>query len=253
MRQQQPLQQQQKQPQPNPGHPQDRRAFEHGMAALQGEVSSVGAHMSIDSSVRLMYTRRIDAMAQELNQCVSDQRLNWQQAAEEAHRLRNTIMEWARGRSTPVGRSFAQNLKSEGVSLSTILDKKAAHRFQLPFERLSTEQRNLVFADVVKSAGKSNPQVTSRMQSFSYAGRSLMFLSMATSVYNIAQAEDRLGASAREAAIQGAGVGGGLAGGAMTAAAFAAGPAAVSMGAFVGGAMAAYAASSYFAPHVVMH
>lgn len=79
------------------------------------------------------------------------------------------------------------------------------------------------------------------MRNLSYAGRGLLVVSIALSVYTIATADDKAAATGREAAITGAGIGGGIAGGAIAGLACGLGaPVCVTIGAFVGGALGAF-------------
>ena len=82
------------------------------------------------------------------------------------------------------------------------------------------------------------------MRKLSYAGRGLIVISIALSVYTVATADDKLNAASREATITGAGIGGGLAGGAIAGLVCGPGaPVCVTVGAFVGGALAAFGVS----------
>jgi len=121
------------------------------------------------------------------------------------------------------------------------------HGPQTEFGRLSPSQQNAVYAEIVNSAGKSNPQVTLMMRRFSAAGRGLLVLSLAVSIYQVAIAEDHVAAAQREAAVTGAGIGGGIAGGALAGLACGPGaPVCVTVGAFVGGVLAAFGASYFW-------
>lgn len=93
----------------------------------------------------------------------------------------------------------------------------------------------------MKSAGKSRSTVTVAMRRLSYAGRSLIFVSVAISVYSVATSEDKLRTAGRELSATGAGIAGGVAGGALAGLACGPGaPVCVTVGAFVGGALAAF-------------
>ena len=79
------------------------------------------------------------------------------------------------------------------------------------------------------------------MARLSRAGRGLLVLSVAISVYSIATSDDPVRATGRELAVTGAGIGGGIAGGALAGLACGPGaPVCVTIGAFVGGALAAF-------------
>ncbi|MCA8953182.1 MAG: hypothetical protein KDE27_26965 [Planctomycetes bacterium] len=222
---------------------QGRQAFESTIQTLKGEIANVGAHLAIDAGARQAYALRIEEMANELRTQATSGRITWSQAAEQAQQTRNTIMEVIRGRSTPVGRALAESLKREGKTLNELVARKAMELFGagVDFNKLNPVQKNQVYAAIVKSAGKSNPKITAAMRTASRAGRALLFLSIAVSVYTVATADDPAAAAKREIAVTGAGIGGGILGGA--AAGLACGPGApvcVGIGAFVGGALAAF-------------
>lgn len=221
----------------------DRRMFEHAIEALQAEVANIGAQLSIDSSARLAYSTQIRALAGELAAEANAGRMTWRQAAERAQAARNEIMEVVRARSTPSGRAMAERLKSEGKTLNELIARKATQLFGpgTEFARLSEAEKNRVYAEIVKSAAKSNARVDAAMRQFSRAGRALLFMSIAMSVYQIANADDKIATAGREIAVTGAGIGGGIAGGALAGLACGPGaPVCVTIGAFVGGALAAF-------------
>ena len=173
----------------------------------------------------------------------SSGRITWQQAAEQAQDARNAVMEVIRGRSTPVGRAMAERLKREGKTLNELIARKTTQTFgaSAQFSKLSAASQNQVFGEIVKSAGKSNPQVTARMRNLSRAGRGLLVLSLAISVYAVATSDQKVDTLKREGAIAGAGIAGGAAGGALAGLACGPGaPVCVTVGAFIGGAMAAF-------------
>jgi hypothetical protein len=221
----------------------ERAVFESSIQALEAEVANVGAHLVIDSAVRRAYERQIKAMADELRRQASLGRITWSQAASQAQDTRNAIMEIMRGRSTPVGRAIAQQLKREARTLNELVARKVAQLYgpHAQFSRLSSTQRNAVYAEIVNSAGRSNPRVAATMRTLSRAGRGLIALSVAMSVYTIMTADDKGSAAGRELAVTGAGIGGGIAGGALAGLACGPGaPVCVTVGAFVGGALAAF-------------
>lgn len=221
----------------------DRSLFERSMQALEAELANMGAHLVVDSSVREAYARQIRAMADELRREVADGRMTWSQAAEEAQQARNTIMEISRTRSTPVGRAMAERLKSEGRTMNELVARKSIQLYgpKANFNSLSAVQQNTVYAEIVKAAGQSNPRVTASVRMLSRAGRGLIVISVALSVYTVATSEDKTRAAGRELTITGAGIGGGIAGGALAGLACGPGaPVCVGIGAFVGGALAAF-------------
>lgn len=225
------------------GSEDDRRLFEHAIQALEAEVANAGAHLALDSNARQLYSSQIRALAEELAGEANAGRMSWRQAAEQARAARNDIMEIVRSRSTPVGRAMAERLKSQGRTLNELIARKTIELFGpgADFNKLGGAQQNRVYAEIVKSAGKSNPRVDLAMRRLSRAGRGLLFLSIAISVYEVAVADDKLDTAGRELAVTGAGIGGGIAGGALAGLACGPGaPVCVTVGAFIGGALAAF-------------
>lgn len=221
----------------------DRQKFESVVRAFEAEIANAGAHLAIDSEARRTYVRLIHEIADELRVQAQQGKITWAQAAKQAQETRNTVVGLVRGRSTPVGRAIAERLKSEGRTLNELVGRKTQQLYgaHSQFDRLSPAQKNAVYAEIVKSAGRSNPRVTATMRNASRAGRGLIVLSIALSVYSVATAEDSVAAAKQEAAVTGAGIGGGIAGGALAGLACGPGaPVCVTVGAFVGGAIAAF-------------
>lgn len=221
----------------------DQLVFDSAMRALEAEIANVGMHVTIDSTARLAYMREIAKMSSELQSQVASGRITWLQAAKQAQEMRNVIMHIIRGRSTPVGRAYAEWIKLHGKTLNGLIAEKTIKLFgkDANFERLNKADKNQVYQAVVESSGGSRENVSRNMRMVGPAGRSLIIISLAVSVYTVATADNKIKAAGREVAITGAGIGGGIAGGAI--AGLACGPAApvcVTVGAFVGGALAAF-------------
>ena len=220
--------------------------FEHTIKSLEGQISNIGAHLTIDTQARLLYVQEIKVLSARLRAAAVSGRITWAAAAREAQETRNLIMGVVRARSTPVGRAFAEVLKLKGYSLNQLIAAKTIqlHGENAIFSRLSNAQQNGVYASIVASAGKSNRQVTRAMAGLTYAGRGALFLSVALSVYHVAASTNKTAAFQKELALNGASMASAIVGGAV--AGLACGPAApvcVTGGAFVGGALAAFGAS----------
>jgi hypothetical protein len=220
--------------------------FERTIKWLESQITNVGAHLTIDTQARLLYIQEIKQMSDRLRASAIAGRMTWAAAAREAQETRNLIMGIVRARSTPVGRSFAEKLKLKGYSLNQLIAAKTIelHGENAIFSRLSSVKQNSVYASIVTSAGKTNRQVTRAMANLSYAGRGVLFLSLALSAYHIANSSNKVAVFRKELAVNGVSIVGGIAGGAV--AGLACGPAApvcVTVGAFVGGALAAFGVS----------
>lgn len=221
----------------------DRRLFDSARQALEAEIANIGAHGAVDGATRLAYARQVRAAADELAAQAAAGRIGWRQAAEQARGLRDAVMALMRGRSTPVGRAFAESIKRQSPTLNELIAKYTLklHGAGADFNALSAAQREAVYAEVVAAAGRANPGVTRLMRGASRAGRGLLVLSLAISVYQVATAEDKVAAAKQEAAVTGAGIAGGIAGGALAGLACGPGaPVCVTLGAFAGGALAAF-------------
>jgi len=224
----------------------EQKLFHDIIRAFEAEIANAGVHLHIDAEARAAYTREIRKMSQELARQAESNVITWSDAAKKAQDARNVVMDIIRHRSTPVGLSLAQRMKSEGRTLNELIARKVEqiHGRSARFDQLSTLERNTIYAEIVASSGRSNPRVTAAMQRLGQAGRGLIVLSVALSVYNVSIAEDKTQTAVREATITGAGIGGGFAGGAI--AGLACGPGApicVTAGAFIGGALAAFGMS----------
>ena len=128
-------------------------------------------------------------------------------------------------------------------NLNELVARKSQQLYgkKVNFGKLTKVQQNNVYSEIVKSAGKSNHKVTTMMKNLSRAGRSLLFISIAISVYTVSTSENKFDAAGKEIAITSAGIGGGIAGGA--AAGLLCGPGApvcVTVGAFIVGALIAF-------------
>lgn len=227
----------------------DRDIFERSIRALEAEIANIGVHAALDGQARQEYAKQIRLMAEDLRTQAQSGKITWKQAASQAEEARNLIMDLIRGRSTPVGRALAQQIKSEGKTLNELIGRKTQQIYGrgADFQSLTHAQKQAVYGAVVESAGKSNPKVSATMRGLSNAGKGLIILSVGISIYRIANSEDMAETAVEEAAITGAGIGGGMAGGAIAGLACGPGaPVCVGVGTFVGGALAAFGVSFFW-------
>ena len=220
-----------------------KKKFESALNALQGDISAAAARLSVDPRLRLEYSRRIKEMSADLRARANLGMITWEKAAIEAQETRNLIMDIVRIRSTPLGRAIAERMKTSGVTLNELIAKKTASMFgpKVNFNYLSETQKKQIYATIIESAGKSNPQVNLRMMKLSRSAKGLIVLSIGVSVYEIYMADNKMPEAVRQVAINGAGIAGGWAGG--TIAGLLCGPGApvcVLIGGFTGGALAAW-------------
>ena len=97
----------------------------------------------------------------------------------------------------------------------------------------------MVYGEIVAAAARTNPRVNAQTVRIGRAGRGLLLLSVAISVYTVWNADDKVAAAEKEVAVTGAGIAGGVAGGMLAGLACGWGaPVRATIGAFVGGAVA---------------
>lgn len=222
-----------------------RSDFEQAIHLIQGEMAAFSFTLRHEARLRALYSDQINRMAKSLVEAVEQGKHSWQSAAQEAVEMRNLLLEAGRGKSGPLGRALAENLKLNPKSFNEIVASalEAAHGPGVSFQHLLREQQDRVFASMIQKAGRSRGTVDRWMLRAGKAAKPLMFFVVATTLYEVATADDWQ----REAVHQGVGLGagaagyvaGGVIGGILC------GPAAplcVGAGAFVGGAVAAYLA-----------
>lgn len=202
------------------------------------------------AQVRAVYVEKIREMSQSTRLAVEAGNLSASRGAEIANQMRNQIMEMQRMRDFDMGRSLAQRMKSQGLSLEQSITR-AIRRLNLegrPFNQLSGQQQHQVFMEVIDSAGRSRPTVTQGMTRYRWAGRGLWLATVAIAAYNIGTAENPWWQTGREAANLAGGLGGGFAGGAAMGAAGGiwAGPIGVAVGIIVGGVLGALLADHVY-------
>lgn len=223
----------------------DKEVFENAIKSLEATTATVGMYLEIDSTARRIYVNEIKTMSDNLRQEVAKGSLTWAQAAEQAQTARNVVMQLVRSHSTSVARAFAEQKKAEGRGLNALVTEKTANLYgkNALFAKLTASQQNRIFAEIVASAGRSQPTITRNALRLSYLGRSLILASLALSTYNVLMSQNKSTAIKRELITTTAGLGGSAAAGAFAGLACGPGaPVCVTIGAFAGGALAAFGA-----------
>lgn len=215
-------------------------------AVQQLEVQAVNfAYRFIqDTRVRSEYMRSTKEMAEQIRDLYAKGQLTAKQAAETANAMRNEIMEFARVRSSDLGRAKARSLKAKGLDLDDLLNKYAKSAYKKPFDQLTSDEANRVYLEVVDAAGRSRPSVNIKTARLANAGKALWLLSACVAIYNVSVANNKVKAAGREAANIGGGFGGGAAGGAVAGIWF--GPIGVAIGVVVGGTLGAIMADQVY-------
>lgn len=206
-------------------------------AIQQMEAAAVnfGYRFINDAMVRAEYISRTKEMARELRAACATGSLSYRQAAEAANEMRNEIMEFARVKSSDIGRAKAAALKAKGLDLDEVLQKYAQSKFQKAFRELTSEEANRVYLEVVDAAGRPNPRVSAKTARLGGVGKGLWVLTACVAIYNVSVSNNKPKTIGREAANIGGGFGGGAAAGAVAGIWF--GPVGIAIGVIIGGVL----------------
>ncbi len=205
--------------------------------SMEAEAVNFGYRFIRDANVRMEYMVKTKAMSQELLSVYEAGLITPRQAADTANKMRNEIMEFARVKSSDLGRAKARQLKAKGLNLDALLEKYALKKYSRSFHELSDIDRNKIYLEIVQSSGRANPNVSIKTRRLGNLGKGLWLLTACVAVYNVSVADDKAFAAGREVANIGGGFGGGAAGGAVAGIWF--GPVGVAVGVIVGGTLGA--------------
>ncbi len=225
----------------------ETNALDASLSQLELAAFNFGYRYINDVRVRQSYINQTRRLAQEFRARVNSGSITAEQAARQVQSIRNEILEAHRLRSSDIGRAKAIGLKTSGLTLDDLVTRYANKMYGKPFASLSAHHKNQVFLEIVDSSGRSRASVNAAAMRYSTLGRGLIVVTLGVAVFNIATAEDKTRATAKEGAVLGGGFAGGAAGGA--AAGLACGPGApvcVTVGVFLGGALGALGAEMSF-------
>jgi hypothetical protein len=214
------------------------KALDDELRALNGTTTNFAYSCVRDSRVREQYLRDMGAMALEMRARVTRGVLTPEQAAEQVRALRNEIMDLARTKSSPIGRSYAMKLKAQGRTMAWLLEKYAEKGFRRSFGELTEPQQTAVYLEIIQAAARPDAKVVALARTLGIVGRRLYLVSVAVAAYEIWDADDKGREVARQGVIAVAGPIGGVAGGAAavaTGACAATAPLCVGLAALIGG------------------
>jgi len=225
----------------------DRSVLEGALSQMESTATNFAQRFINDGKVRTSYISQTKRLAQEYRSNVASGSITAEKAAQQIQAMRNEILEAQRLRTSDIGKALAIKLKTAGLTLPELTEKYAQNKFGSSFIKLSPANKNKVYLEIIDSAGRPRPSMNATANKYSKLGRGLLVVTMGVALYNIATAQDKLKATARESAVIGGGFVGGAAGGA--AAGLACGPGApvcITLGVFIGGALGALGADFTF-------
>lgn len=195
----------------------------------------------------MSYVNQTKKVAIEYRARVTSGAISAEDAAKQVQVIRNQILEAQRLRTSDLGKAKAVSLKKTGLTLTDLTEKYSQNKYGKSFLKLSNLQKNQVYLEIIESSGRPRPAVNSAAQKYTKLGRGLLLVTLGVAVYNIAVADDKAKATAREGVVIGGGFAGGAAGGALAGLACGPGaPVCVTVGVFVGGALGALGADVSF-------
>jgi hypothetical protein len=177
--------------------------------------SSVGsaANMSRDfvnmEIVRKWYLAQTTKAVDEIHRLITSHAISLEEGATRVYRLRDTLRELARARDSAYGQALAR-AADKPSTFAMLKDKRAAELFGkgTRFAQLDIERQAAVLWAVVKGAGRISEDFTNKAAGFGIAGKVLLGLTLAVSIYTIGRATDKVQAAQQE----GASIAGGTAG-----------------------------------------
>lgn len=225
----------------------DRSALEAALSQMESTAMNFAYRFINDGKVRMRYINQTRELADEFRTRATSGAISPEEAAKQVQAVRNQILEAQRLRTSDIGKAIAINLKKTGLTLAELTEKYAQSKFSTSFLKLSPANQNKVYLEIIDSSGRPRPSMNAAANKFSRLGQGFLVVTIGAAVYNIAVAEDKITATAREGVIIGGGFAGGAAGGGV--AGLACGPGApicVTVGVFVGGALGALGADFTF-------
>ncbi|MGF6879238.1 hypothetical protein [Paraburkholderia sp. MM5477-R1] len=223
--------------------------LDEALAALQGTASQFAATCIRDERVRAQYLRDIQAMSGNFQQRVRSGGLSVAEAAEQAHAMRQQILELTRMRTSPTIRAYVTNLKRTSPSLASLAEKNAQALFKRPVSALSETEQSAVWLRIVQSAGTDRTSASTLARKLGTVGRRLLLVSVAVGVYEVYKAENKPREIARQGTIAAAGAWGGWAvstGAVATGVCTATAPVCVGAVALIGGILFAFGSDIVF-------
>ncbi len=206
-----------------------------------------GSRFIKDANVRADYVAKSGRYSDQIVERVNRGEITAREGAAEAQSMRNGLMDAGRLKSSDIGRAAAELEKATGKTMDELLAKYSRQLFSREFAELSTTEQDAVFLGIVKAAGRPNPRFTAIAEGLGKGGKGLLIISVAFSVYAIAESERPVRETVKQTASIGTGFLGSLAGGA--AAGMVCGPGApicAGVGVFVGGLLFALSADLAF-------
>ncbi|MBX3206735.1 MAG: hypothetical protein KF764_16820 [Labilithrix sp.] len=223
----------------------DHRRVVHLVTEALRAVEHVATQLGNDSPIRGAYVREAREYSTNIVRAFQQGEITAGEAALLASEMRNAAMKEARTGLSPAGAALSKYLKEEGLALPALFEKYSLRSHGKAFKELTAAERSAVCVKIAERAGVTNAKVNLASRLAPKLGKTLVAVTIAIAVYQVATAEDKVG----EGIKQGAGFLGFLAGAKLGAVAGAAvcgpgAPACAVIGGIAGGVLGALAAEA---------
>ncbi len=185
----------------------DRSTLEGALSLMESAAFNFSTRFINDGKVRMSYINQTRKLAQEYRTKVASGTVSLEEAAKQVQAIRNQILEAQRLRTSDVGKAITIKLKKTGLTCAGLTEKYAQSKFGTSFLKLSAANQKYIFLEIIDSSGRPGPSMNTAANRFSKLGRGLLVVTVDVAVYNIAVADDKTKATAREGIIIGGALG----------------------------------------------
>ena len=186
---------------------------ESALQSMKVQFVNFGIRHINDDNVRREYIKQVERLSADVMNAVKQGKMTPVQGMQLAQEMRNEVMGLARLRTSDIGRAAAEKIKPTGRTLPELLEKYSRKNYGKSFYDLTRSQVDDIALEVIKSSGRDSPKATSAATNLGRLGKGLIIVTAAISIYNVATADDKGRAAAREAATLSGGFLGGSAAG----------------------------------------
>ena len=226
-----------------------RHELEVAFQDLQSTANYFSMTCIKDSKIRFQYYKDIRGIPEEINTMIQEGKLSLPEASELATQLRNQILELSRKQSSQIGKAYALNIKKYGKSFFDLKEKYSTKDFNKNFSELNESEQASVYKTIIRRSGHANDDVMILAKKMGRVGRRIIFVSLAISVYEVLDSDDKPKEIAHQGVINSAAILGGIGAGAAAVGmgvCAATAPICIGVASFVGAFVASYGADSLF-------
>ncbi|WP_241021725.1 hypothetical protein [Burkholderia sp. Ac-20353] len=187
--------------------------LEKAIASFEAAATRFAYDVIKNEDTRKRYMAHIKEVSDEVRKEVDSGRISVKEGALFCNQTRDQLFVEYRKYTTATGVAEAERLKLKAKGFDYYLDRYAMRDFGKPFSDLAEVERNKVYYEVIKSAGRPNAGVNARIMKMRAYSTVLILLTAMLAANEVYRAEDKIKELARQGSIIAGGmVGGGVAG-----------------------------------------